>query len=446
MKNFYRSTLTLALPVAVQQFISTSVNFVDTLMIGQLGESSIAAVGLSNKIFFLFNLLLFGLVSGGAIFLAQYWGKKDEFNISKTTSLITGLSIIFSFIFFIPSFFYTESVMKIFTPDPNVVSIGSEYLSIIALTFPVMAFVFSFEASLKSTEKTIIPMYSSLIAMGTNIFLNYILIFGKMGLPVLGVKGAAIGTLISRILQLTILIIIMLKINHPGLFKIYHVKSIDLKYIKYFFSYTISTIGQEFFWGLGMTTYSIVYAHMGTNIIAARNVMETIENIAFTVLIALSNATAIMIGKHLGSDNIEHAILTAKKLLRLNFIISFFVGFLIIISSKYIVLLFNVSKSVEQLILIALLIAAFSIPVRTINLMNVVGILRAGGDTKFSFFVEVGTLWGIGIPLVAISGLVLGFSFPIVYTISLIEEIVKAIIFMKRYFSKKWAKNIVNSI
>src|SRR6056297_885888 len=408
MKKFYKTTLNIALPVAVQQFISTSVNFVDTLMIGQLGESSIAAVGLSNKIFFLFNLLLFGLVSGGAIFLSQYWGKKDEFSISKTTSLITGLSIIFSFIFFIPSFFYTQNVMRIFTPDPNVVSIGIEYLSIIALTFPVMAFVFSFEASLKSTEKTVIPMYSSLIAMGTNIFLNYVLVFGKFGFPQLGVKGAAIGTLISRVLQLSILIIIMLKINHPGLFKVKHIKALDFKYIKYFFSYTISTIGQEFFWGLGMTTYSIVYAHMGTDIIAARNVMETIENIAFTVLIALSNATAIMVGKHLGSDNIEYAIFTAKKLLKLNFIISFFVGMLIIISSRYIVLLFNVSENVEKLIITSLLIAAFSIPIRTINLMNVVGILRAGGDTKFSFFAEVGTLWGIGIPLVAISGLLLG--------------------------------------
>jgi putative MATE family efflux protein len=446
MKKFYKTTLAIALPVAVQQFISTSVNFVDTLMIGQLGESNIAAVGLSNKIFFLFNLLLFGLVSGGAIFLSQFWGKRDEFNISKTTSLITGLSIIFSFIFFIPTFFFTENVLKIFTPDPNVVSIGMEYLSIIALTFPVMAFVFSFEASLKSTEKTIIPMYSSLIAMGTNIFLNYILIFGKFGMPTLGVQGAAIGTLISRILQLSILIIIMLKINHPALFRIVHVKALDLKFIKYFFSYTISTIGQEFFWGLGMTTYSIVYAHMGTNIIAARNVMETMENIAFTVLIAISNATAIIVGKHLGSDNIEDAIFTAKKLLKLNFIVSFFMGFIIIISSKYIVLLFNVSQEVEKLILTALLIAAFSIPIRTINLMNVVGILRAGGDTKFSFFVEVGTLWGIGIPLVAISGLIIGWSFPIVYTISLIEELVKAIIFMKRYYSQKWARNIVDSI
>jgi Na+-driven multidrug efflux pump len=195
-----------------------------------------------------------------------------------------------------------------------------------------------------------------------------------------------------------------------------------------------------------MTTYSIVYAHMGTNIIAARNVMETMENIAFTVLIAISNATAIIVGKHLGSDNIEDAIFTAKKLLKLNFIVSFFMGFIIIISSKYIVLLFNVSQEVEKLILTALLIAAFSIPIRTINLMNVVGILRAGGDTKFSFFVEVGTLWGIGIPLVAISGLIIGWSFPIVYTISLIEELVKAIIFMKRYYSQKWARNIVDSI
>lgn len=446
MRDFYKRVITIALPVAVQQLISTSVNFVDTIMIGRLGEYSIAAVGLSNKIFFLYILVLFGLTSGGSIFISQFWGKKEEENISKTTALITFFSLIASVIFLIPSLFFTEFTLQILTPDYNVVSLGKNYLPLMSLSFPILAFSLVFETVLKATEKTIIPMYTSMIAMGSNIFLNYIFIFGKLGLPVMGVKGAALGTLFARIIQLIIIFSIIYFKKHHGTFSINDIKQISFKYIKHFLKVTIPTTAQEFFWALGFTTYAIIYSYMGTNIIAARSVMETIENVAFTILIAVSNATAILVGKDLGASLFDRAIQTAKRLLILNTLLAILMGIGILIIRNPILIFFNVSEEVKILIRQVLLITAFFIPIKTINLMNVVGILRAGGDTKFSFLIELFTLWGFGIPIAFITGIILGFSFPVVYLFTLGEECLKAIIMLKRYRSKKWAKNVVDNI
>jgi Na+-driven multidrug efflux pump len=185
---------------------------------------------------------------------------------------------------------------------------------------------------------------------------------------------------------------------------------------------------------------------MGTNIIAARSVMETVESLAFTLLIAISNASAILIGKELGASLFERAIQTARRLLILNVSIAILMGVFIFFIREPILIFFNVSEEVKILIKQVLLITAFFIPVKTINLMNIVGILRAGGDTKYSFFVEVGTLWGFGIPIAFITGLILKFPFPIVYLFSLGEECIKAVIMLRRYKSKKWAKNVVDNI
>jgi len=346
----------------------------------------------------------------------------------------------------IPSLFFPAFTLRILSPDAEVIKIGLQYLPLMAISFPLVALTLVFETVLKSTEKTIIPMYTSMIAMGSNIILNYIFIFGKFGFPAMGVKGAALGTVIARVLQLVIIVSIIKIKKHHGLFSFKDIKNLTPSFIKRFLKLTIPTTGQEFFWALGFTTYSVIYSYMGTNIIAARSVMETVESLAFTLLIAISNASAILIGKELGASLFERAIQTARRLLILNVSIAILMGVFIFFIREPILIFFNVSEEVKILIKQVLLITAFFIPVKTINLMNIVGILRAGGDTKYSFFVEVGTLWGFGIPIAFITGLILKFPFPIVYLFSLGEECIKAVIMLRRYKSKKWAKNVVDNI
>lgn len=442
----YKRIFRIAFPIALQQVIFTSVNFVDTLMIGLLGEVSIAAVGLSNQFFFLYNLLIFGLVSGGGIFFAQYWGKKDEEGLSRSVALTVISAILFSLPFFLLSFFYPDLVLRFFSPDMEVVSNGIIYLKIIAFSYPLFAVSMVFSFSLRSIGKVNIPLIITIIELSTNIFLNYTLIFGNFGFPHLGIKGAAIGTLIARAIgcAATLLIVYLRKL--PGRAYFRHVSELTPKFIKNFFHYALPTMANEFAWSLGITMYSVIYAHMSTSVIAAQRVMSTIEGFATSVTFSIANAASVIIGNILGTSKFEEAYETSKKALKLAELVSVIAAIIGILITFFIVDLFDVSEEVKDMVRITIIISMSFLPVKIFNGMNVVGFLRAGGDTRFSFVVEASTLWFIGVPLAAFGGLILNLNFPTVYFLTMMEEVTKALILSFRYRSKKWLKNVLEEI
>lgn len=445
MEVYFR-ILKVAFPIALQQVIFTSVNFVDTLMMGMLGEVAIASVGLSNQFFFLYNLILFGLVSGGAIFFSQYWGKKDEVGLSSSVAITLISSIVFSIPFFLLSFFAPEMVLRFFTPDIAVIEAGINYLKIIAFSYPLFAITMVFSFMLRSIRKVHLPLIITIIELSSNIFLNYILIFGKLGFPALGIKGAAIGTFMARLIGSTSTIVIVYSRKLPGRAYFRHVKNLTPKFLKNFFHYTIPTMANELAWSLGITMYSVVYAHMSTSVIAAQRVMSTIEGFATSVTFSIANAASVIIGNILGSSQFDEAYCTSKKALKLAEIISVIAAILGVAITFLIIDFFDVSEEVKNMVRITIIISMSFLPVKIFNGMNVVGFLRAGGDTRFSFMVEASTLWLIGVPLSAIGGLVLGLSFPMVYSLTMIEEVIKAIILSYRFRSKKWLKNVLEEV
>lgn len=445
MEVYFR-ILKVAFPIALQQVIFTSVNFVDTLMMGMLGEVAIASVGLSNQFFFLYNLILFGLVSGGAIFFSQYWGKKDEVGLSSSVAITLISSIVFSIPFFLLSFFAPEMVLRFFTPDIAVIEAGINYLKIIAFSYPLFAITMVFSFMLRSIRKVHLPLIITIIELSSNIFLNYILIFGKLGFPALGIKGAAIGTFMARLIGSTSTIVIVYSRKLPGRAYFRHVKNLTPKFLKNFFHYTIPTMANELAWSLGITMYSVVYAHMSTSVIAAQRVMSTIEGFATSVTFSIANAASVIIGNILGSSQFDEAYCTSKKALKLAEIISVIAAILGVAITFLIIDFFDVSEEVKNMVRITIIVSMSFLPVKIFNGMNVVGFLRAGGDTRFSFMVEASTLWLIGVPLSAIGGLVLGLSFPMVYSLTMIEEVIKAIILSYRFRSKKWLKNVLEEV
>ncbi|QTA38524.1 MATE family efflux transporter [Thermosipho ferrireducens] len=444
--GIYRKIFKIALPIAFQQFLFTSVNFVDTVMIGKLGEIPIAAVGLSNQFFFLYNLVLFGLVSGGAIFFAQFWGKKDEDGLARASALTVISALGFSFVFFGLSFFAPQFVMRFYSPDPEVISSGISYLKIVAFSYPVFAITMVFSFALRSVEKAIIPMYTSIVELSANVFFNYVLIFGKLGFPRLEVIGAAWGTLIARIIGLTSLLIIIEIRRLPGRFNISHVRKINKNFIKRYFHYTLPTVGNEFAWSFGMTMYSVVYAHMSTQVIAARNIMGTIEGFAFSFTFSVASAASVIVGNILGASQYEKAYEISKKILKLAELVAVIAGTITVIVTLYAVNLFDVSNDIKNLVRITMTISMGFIPIKVFNGVNIVGFLRAGGDTRFSFALEASTLWLLGVPLAVLSGLVLKLNFPLVYLFTMSDELTKAAILLWRYKSKKWIKNVVEGI
>ncbi|MBO8160753.1 MAG: MATE family efflux transporter [Thermosipho sp. (in: Bacteria)] len=444
--NIYKKLFALALPIALQQFLSSSVNFLDTLMIGKLGEIPIAAIGLSNQFFFLYNLVLFGLVSGGSIFFSQFWGKKDQNGLSKSVALTVFMAIIFSLPFFVLSLFHPNLVMNFYSPDINVISTGIKYLKIISFSIPIFAISMVFSFSLRSIHKATIPMYVTIIELSSNVFLNYVLIFGKLGFPKMGVTGAAIATLLSRTIGLSILIAIIEIKKLPVRFNFKHVELINLNFIKRYFKYTFPTVGNEFAWSLGMTMYSVIYAHMSTQVIAARNIMGTIEGFAWAFTFALANAASVIVGNYLGASKFNEAYEISKKIVKLTELIAIISAILTYALTIYSIRFFDVSPDVKKLVLITMAISMGFVPIKIFNGLNVVGFLRAGGDTRFSFLVETITLWVLGVPLAGLTGLILNFSFPIVYLFTMVDEITKCFILLLRYRSKKWIKNVVEGL
>jgi len=389
---------------------------------------------------------MFGLVSGGSIFVAQFWGTKQYDNISRTTALMIICSLIISAFFFTMALFFPYATLRIFSPDKAVINEGIGYLSIISYSFITFGITMTFSFVLRNTENAFVPMIISVISIGLNVFLNWTFIFGRFGIEAMGVRGAGLGTLIARLFELSLTLLVVYTRKYPGMVFFEHFESITKDFLRRFLKYTIPTVANEFFWSTGFTMYSIIYSYMGTRLLAANRIMNSIERLAFALLFALSNAAAVIIGQELGRSDYENARLISSKIITLILIITVFCVTPMFIFAPQFVMLFNVTPEVKELAIFLLRLAMIFVPVKVLNGLFVVGILRAGGDTRFTFFVETGCLWFIGIPATAITGLILNWPFPVVYSMCMVEEVIKLIIVIKRYKSGAWLKNVVESI
>ncbi|AOR23531.1 MATE family efflux transporter [Clostridium taeniosporum] len=442
-KAFIRKTIAIAIPVTIQALLNTILNLIDTMMIGQLGETTIAAVGLANKVFFVFTLLLFGIVSGSSILTAQYWGKRDIKNIRKVLGISLIIGLIGAIIFVIPSLICPNLVMRIFTPSEYTIKIGAAYLSIVALSYPLTAITNAYISLLRAVNEVKAPVVISLFSILINAILNYTLIFGHFGFPALGVQGAAIGTLIARIIEcISVLSVVYLK-NGPAAARLKELVDFNKAFIKIFFITVSPVIANEFMWGLGVTIYSLVYGRMGDGAVAAITITQTVEQIAVVIFQGISAATAVILGNELGANKLKKADIHAKYLFILQFIGTLVIGIICIFMRWPLIGLFTVTESVAVDISKCLIVFVVYLPFKMFNLVNITGVLRSGGDTKSGLILDTTGVWLIGIPLSYLGGIALSLPIYWVYVLVLAEEIYKFILSFKRYKQKKWLKNIV---
>ena len=442
-RRFYSSMLKLAVPITIQQLISSSTNLLDVLMIGQLGESSIAALGLSNQIFFLLSLFLFGISSGSAIFTAQYWGKGDMVNLRKVMGIGLTLALTVGTFYTLIALLIPEIILGFYTNDQAVIEIGSQYLRIVGFGYIFTAISLTYMSVLRSTQNVRLPMTITIIALSTNIFLNYCLIFGNFGFPQLGVQGAAIGTLIARALEFSLMIFFSYRFKTAAAAKLQELRY-SLSFFKQVLKTSMPAAINEVVWSLGITTYYAVYAHIGTNAVAAVNITATIENMTFVFFIGAANACAIMIGNQIGAGNEKDAYDYGIRFLVISFILSIILGALVIILRPLILSLYNIGPTSYEYAYKIQFIYAISMWIRTTNLILFIGILRSGGDTQFALKVEMSSVWLIGVPIALIGGFVLHLSVHYVYALVLLEEIVKMAIVIPRFVSRKWIHNLTS--
>ena len=439
---FYRNLIRLAVPMALQSLLMFSLNMIDTLMIGQLGETEIAAVALGNQVFFVLLLFFYGITSGTAVFTAQYWGKRDIPGIRRTVGLCiitaAGGAILVTLI----SFLRPEWILAIFSKDTKVVNLGSDYLRIVCLSYVLSAVSMSFAMVLRSVEMPKLPLLVTFVSLLLNTALNYVLIFGKLGCPALGVKGAAIATAVSRFVEFAVLLTIVYRRKTPLAGRFAEFLDISAAFTRQYFRITIPVVLNEVGWALGFTMYKVVFARMGTEVIAAVNIAENVTNLLLVVFHGTSNACAIMIGNLLGAGEDKKAYNYAVRFSIIGPILGIIVGFALIIISGWVPLLFRVSQSVRDTTRTILILHALVTPFDVFNWQLIVGILRSGGDTRFSMLMEIGTMWGYGVPLAFVAGLVLQQPVVVVFFLIRSEEIVKFAVGIFRLLSKKWIRNL----
>ncbi len=442
-REFYSRLLHLAFPIMLQNLLNSSVSFVDTLMIGMVGETALAAVGLANQMFFLIAIFFYGVSSAAAIFIAQYWGAGNRESLHKVMGIALVLNFSGALLSTFFSLFFPELLMKIFTTDPVVVARGVEYLQVVAISYLFTSIAMIFFIALRSTGNAKTPLYVSAFAMVLNVILNYILILGKFGLPRMEVRGAALATTIARIVEAILILYFVFKNKHPIATNIKKYFSFDRALVKRYFITGLPVILNEMFWSLGMTAYKIAFARMGTNVLAAVNVTEAIQGLFFVALMGISNASAIMIGNRIGEGRLEMAKSYASRLLISGLLIGALLGGALALTSSILPIPFNLSPGVMQMTIYTLIVMGILLPIKAYNMILVIGVLRAGGDTRFSMFTELAGVWLIGVPLAFIGALVIKMPIYYLYLFLALEEVFKFMMGMVRIKSGRWINLLI---
>ena len=442
-KAFMKGMLAIAVPVAIQNLISSSVNMIDTLMISSLGQASIAAVGLANQVFFLYILITFGINSGSSIFIAQFWGKEDIPSIKKVMGLAITLSTIAGTIFTIAAFFFPTQIMSILIKEPEVIKLGAEYLRIVSLSYTITAISFAFSISLRTTGRPNVPLKVSIISFLTNTVFNYILIFGHLGFEPMGVKGAAIGTLIARIVEILLILYAIYGTKSILAANVRELMSWHKDFLKKYIETTYPVVLTEGFWALGQVLYAMAYARIGEEATAAVQLTNTIQNLFFVVVRGLANACNIMVGAKIGGGDEKVAYDYAIRFIYLSTISGLALGVIMALTPDIILKLFRgLDPSLYNTSRALLIVLGITFVIRVYNTIAIVGVLRAGGDTKIAMRIDLGTVWLIGVPLAFIGALVLKLPIHQLVLLVTLEEVVKALVGIPIIKSGKWIKNL----
>ena len=440
--NFYKKVLILVLPMALQNLINVGVSATDVMMLGAVGEKVLSGCSLGGQVFWILSLFLFGAASGGSVLVAQYWGKRDTKAIEKIMGIAILFTEIVAVLFMVLSLFFPEQIMAVYTNDPEVAAEGVKYMQILAFTYPIAAYTMTYLNLLKSVEKVVISTVVYASSLGLNVIVNAIFIYGLFGAPALGVRGAAIGTLSARCLELVIVIFYSryrckeVRV-HPGM--IFHPDKI---LTKDFFYYAYPVIINEVLWGVGYSANTAIMGRLGSSAVAANSVAQVRRQLSMVVGFGVSNAAAILIGKAIGEKREELAEAYAKKFIWLSVVCGVAGSLVVLLIRPFIVGILGFEGMSAVYLRNFLIIMSYYVIGQALNSTMVVGIFRSGGDTKFGMILDMTSMWCCSILLGAVAAFVLKLPVTAVYVILLSDEIIKLPFCFFRYRQKKWLNDV----
>lgn len=450
-KKFWREMLPLAIPIAIQNLLTSSFTLVDTLMVGQLGDVALAAVGMAGQLSWLMNMAIFGICSGASIFLAQYFGEKNHEGIVKTYGLAAVSGVLLSLLFLAVGFLAPRGVISIFNRNPEVLDAGVKYLKIAVFSYPAVMVNMLANIVLRSTQRVKLPMYVAVFTTLLNAFLDYSLIFGAFGLPALGIEGAALATVISAWSGPVIIYAVCAMKKDDIFFAPLNTQlGFEKGFVEDFFRRSFPVMMNETFWGLGTVAFNAIFSNMGYEYTAAVSILRTFENIAFAFFVGFTNAGCVMIGKDIGGGEIREGIEKSKRFMILVPLAGAIVGMVYIIFRKSFIGLFNMGGTITdktlQSALGIMIVYGIEIAFRNIPYVSIVGVFRSGGDTKKGLKYDLLCLWAISIPCTFVAAFVLKLPFVAVFAVSyLCEDYLKAFLCIKHFISKRWIKPVTQT-
>ncbi len=443
--NFYKKYFAIVIPLIAQQFIYISLNFIDNVMVGQLGEENIAAVGFANKLYFVYVLMLFGCLGGCTIFMSQYYGRRDMNSLRKIFAIGFFLSLLIGIIFMVSTMVFASNFMDMFSKDAVVLSIGTNYLLIVAFSFPFGAISFAIMSALRTMGKTKQALIIVSIATLVSTSLNYCLIYGNLGFPKLGSEGAAISTVIARLIEFGSCIYLFANRKYHLRTSLKRYIGLSKKTIKSLLKISIPVFLTETTWVISTTLLYVAYGQLGTLAGASVNIAELVINMGSIIFFGIATGANILVAQTIGAGKLDQAFEMSKKVIKMAFVLSFSVSVIAILIRSQIVKLYSLTPEAIEMtdkVLIAFSIAMFF---KFVNWTVIVGVLRSGGDTAVAFFIDVIPIVFLAIPLAFYCAMVLKLEIQWVVLIANSEEIIKFIVSLWRFRSKKWIKNLTSN-
>lgn len=442
MREWLQGIFLIGLPIMVQTLVNSLVNMVDVFMVGQLGEVAITASSLGNSWFFMYVLLIGGITAAGSIFIAQYWGAGQPAEIHKYMGIMFAGTGILMLLFGSLSIFGSDFVIRLYSKDPEVIGCGSRYIRVIGYSYFLFPITNVLVTALKSTENTRIPMIATLLSLFLNLLLNYMLIFGHFGMPRLGVTGAAVATLIARIVELLFVAgyVFGKKSMIAASFRTYF--SFGKEQLQEYIKYGFFVILGECIYAVGTSVYNVAYKYTGTEAQAALQIVNSLNNLAMVTAIGIGQSAGVVIGKLLGGDELDKARRFCNRYLLFSAFLSFGMAVLVILAEPLYVSFFQIGGEAKEYVWKMVWVLAFTLPFRGVNFTIVTGILRSGGDSNYCFLANFIGTWLVGIPLAFLGAAVLCLPVYFVYLMIGADEISKFIICLPRALHDHWIHNL----
>ena len=438
-RSLRKEIVRLALPIALQQFMTALVGACDAIMLGKLSQDAMSAVSLATQVTFVFNLFMFAFMAGENMFVAQYYGKGDYTGISQVFSLVTKICGCIAVVFLAGTLFFPEQLMRILTNEETLIVLGSEYLRVIGISYVFSGIAQTFLAIMKNCGAVNMSTLINGVMVILNIALNAVFIFGLSGFPKMGIKGAALATVLATVVQFLWSVgYVLCRIRAVK----FSLRSCEKKLFGRFWQKTVPLLINNLAWGIGFSMYSVIMGHLGTDAVAANGIANISKNLVVCFCLGLGNAGSIIVGNRLGADRLQEAKEAGETLTRTAIIAGIVSGLVLIALSPFITKMVDLTPTARGYLQKMLLICSYYIAGKSVNCMTIGGIFAAGGDSKFGMLCDSVTLWCITVPLGCICAFILKLPVMVVYFVLNLDEIIKLPVVYKHYKKYKWIKNL----